>query len=138
TSSVTTQIGPSTCGQQPPALVAPVNGTTVSSPVTFSWTAVQGAASYKVFASVGGASTQEIGNTTSTSISLPVGAGTVVWSVQALGVRNCNQLVSANGTFNVCSNAAPVLSVVGTSSAGQSYTVQWTDIGASTYELEQS
>jgi uncharacterized repeat protein (TIGR01451 family) len=138
TSSVTTTIGPNGCNQQPPALVAPANGTTVSSPVTFSWTAVQGATSYKVFASVGGASTQEIGNTTSTSISLPVAAGTVVWSVQALGVSNCNQLVSANGTFNVCSNAAPVLSVVGTSSAGQSYTVQWTDIGASTYELEES
>ena len=135
TSSVTTQIG--TCGQQPPSLAAPPNGSTVSSPVTFSWTAVPGASSYKLFAAVDGASTQEIGNTSGTSLTLPINGSTVVWSVQALGVANCNQLQSVNGTFNVC-GATPVLSVVGTSSAGQSYTVQWTDTGATTYELQES
>ena len=139
-SSVTTTIGTVTCNTQPPSLTAPANGSTVSSPVTFSWTAVAGATSYKVFASVGGASTQEIGSTSNTSITLPISGGTVVWSVQALGVDNCNQLVSANGTFNVCSaGTAPLLSVVGTSSAGQSYTVQWTDIaGVTTYELQEA
>ena len=137
-SNVITQIG-TTCGapDQPPILVSPANGATVTSPVTFSWTAVPGATSYKVFASVGGASTQEIGNTTGTSITLPIGGGSVTWSVQALGIANCTQLVSANGTFNVC-GATPTLSVVGTSSSGQSYTVQWTDTGASSYELQES
>jgi uncharacterized repeat protein (TIGR01451 family) len=138
-SNVTTQIGTNVCSQPPPTLIAPANGSTVSSPVTFSWTAVPGASSYKVFASVGGASTQEIGNTSATSLTVPVGGGTVTWSVQALGIPNCNQLQSANGTFNVCiAGIAPVLSVVGTSSAGQSYTVQWSDVGVSNYELEES
>jgi uncharacterized repeat protein (TIGR01451 family) len=136
-SNVTTQIGTIACGAQPPTLISPANGATVTSPVTFSWTAVPGATSYKVFASVGGASTQEIGNTTGTSITLPIGGGSVTWSVQALGIANCTQLVSANGTFNVC-GATPTLSVVGTSSSAQSYTVQWTDTGASSYELQES
>jgi uncharacterized repeat protein (TIGR01451 family) len=136
-SNVTTQIGTIACGAQPPTLTSPVNGATVTSPVTFAWTAVPGATSYKVFASAGGASTQEIGNTSGTSITLPVGGGSVTWSVQALGIANCTQLVSANGTFNVC-GATPVLSVVGTSSSSQSYTVQWTDTGAVTYELQES
>jgi len=139
TSSVTTTIGSAGCNAQPPTLTAPSNGSTVTSPVTFSWTAVAGATSYKVFASIGGASTQEIGATSNTSITLPISGGTVVWSVQALGVDNCNQLLSANGTFNVCSSGtAPLLSVVGTSSSGQSYTVQWSDIGVTTYELQEA
>jgi len=137
TSNVTTQIGTTACGSQPPTLTSPVNGATVTSPVTFSWTAVPGATSYKIFASAGGASTQEIGNTTGTSLTLPIGGGSVTWSVQALGIANCTQLVSANGTFNVC-GATPLLSVVGTSSSGQSYTVQWSDTGATTYELQES
>jgi uncharacterized repeat protein (TIGR01451 family) len=138
--SATTQIGTISCGQQPPTLIAPANGVTIGSPVTFSWTAVQGASNYKLFAAVGGASTQEIGNTTGTSLALPLSGGTVVWSVQALGVPNCGQLTSANGTFNVCDAlTAPVISVVGTSSSGQSYTVQWTAIpGVTNYELQEA
>jgi uncharacterized repeat protein (TIGR01451 family) len=138
-STVTTTIGSSSCAALPPTLTAPANGAIVTSPVTFSWTAVAGATSYKVFASIGGASTQEIGSTSTTSITLPVAGGNVSWFVQALGIANCNQLVSATRTFTVCSGGTPELSVVGTSSSGQSYTVQWTDIGGVTsYELQES
>jgi uncharacterized repeat protein (TIGR01451 family) len=139
-SAVTTTIGTGTCGSQPSTLIAPANGATITSPVTFSWSAVSGATSYKVFASIGGASTQEIGSTSSTSITLPIAGGSVTWFVQALGIANCNQLVSATRTFTVCSGGiAPELSVVGTSSSGQSYTVQWTDVGGvATYELQES
>jgi uncharacterized repeat protein (TIGR01451 family) len=139
-SSAITTIGTSSCGAQPPTLIAPANGATITSPVTFSWSAIAGATSYKVFASIGGASTQEIGSTSNTSITLPVAAGNVSWFVQALGIDNCSQLVSATRTFTVCSaGVAPLLSVVGTSSSGQSYTVQWTDVaGVSTYELQES
>jgi uncharacterized repeat protein (TIGR01451 family) len=139
-SSVTTTIGTISCGAQPPTLTAPANGATITSPVTFSWSAVAGATSYKVFASIGGASTQEIGSTGNTTITLPVAAGNVSWFVQALGINNCSQLVSATRTFTVCSaGVAPLLSVVGTSSSGQSYTVQWTDVaGVATYELQES
>ncbi len=136
-SNVTTQIGVNACGSQPPTLVSPANGATATSPVTFSWSAVSGASSYKLFAAVGGASTQEIGSTSGTTLTLPVGGGSVVWFVQALGIANCTQLVSANGTFNVC-GSTPVISVVGTSSAGQSYTVQWSDSGVASYELQES
>ncbi|MEA2414523.1 MAG: hypothetical protein QOI58_1180 [Thermoanaerobaculia bacterium] len=138
-STATTTIGSSACGAQPPTLTAPVNGATITSPVTFSWTAVAGATNYKVFASIGGASTQEIGSTSTTSITLPVAGGNVSWFVQAFGIANCNQLVSATRTFTICSSGTPQLSVVGTSSSGQSYTVQWTDIGGvTTYELQES
>ncbi len=136
-SNVTTQIGVNACGSQPPTLLSPANGATVTSPVTFSWSAVSGASSYKLFATIGGASTQEIGSTSGTTLTLPVGSGSVVWFVQALGIANCTQLVSANGTFNVC-GSTPVISVVGTSSAGQSYTVQWSDSGVASYELQES
>ena len=137
--SATTTIGASTCGAQPPALIAPASGATVSSPVTFSWSAVAGATGYKVFASVGGASTQEIGSTSSTSITLPIAGGNVTWFVQALGIQNCSNLVSATRTFTACGDgSAPLLSVVGTSSSGQSYTVQWSDAGTSSYELQES
>jgi uncharacterized repeat protein (TIGR01451 family) len=138
-SSATTTIGAGTCGAQPPTLTAPANGAIITSPVTFSWTAVAGATSYKVFASIGGASTQEIASTSATSITLPIAVGTVSWFVQALGIANCSNLVSATRTFTVCSGGTPDLSVVGTSSSGQSYTVQWTDIsGVTTYELQES
>lgn len=137
--SATTTIGASTCGAQPPTLIAPASSATVSSPVTFSWSAVAGATSYKVFASIGGASTQEIGSTGSTSITLPVAGGSVTWFVQALGIQNCSNLVSATRTFTACGDgSAPLLSVVGTSSSGQSYTVQWSDAGTSSYELQEA
>jgi uncharacterized repeat protein (TIGR01451 family) len=137
--SVTTQVIASPCGQQPPSLTVPANGATVGSPVTFSWTAVSGATSYKVFASIGGASTQEIGSTSSTSLTLAIPSGAVTWSVQAIGVPNCGQLTSANGTFNVCSLDAPVVAVVGTNTSGQTYTVQWTALpGITNYELEEA
>jgi uncharacterized repeat protein (TIGR01451 family) len=137
--SVTTQVIASPCGQQPPTLTAPANGATVGSPVTFSWTAVSGATSYKVFASIGGASTQEIGSTSSTSLTVVVASGAVTWSVQAIGVPNCGQLNSANGTFNVCSLDAPVVAVVGTNTSGQTYTVQWTTLpGIINYELQEA
>jgi uncharacterized repeat protein (TIGR01451 family) len=139
-SAATTTIGAGSCGAQPPTLTAPTNGAIISSPVTFTWSVVPGATSYKVFASIGGASTQEIGSTSTTSITLPVAGGNVSWFVQAIGIQNCSNLVSATRTFTVCAaGLAPQLAVVGTSSSGQSYTVQWTDIGGvATYELQES
>ncbi len=138
-SSVTTTIGTNACGQQPPSLIAPANGATITSPVTFSWTAVQGATGYKVFASIDGASTQEIGSTSATSITLSVASGSVTWSVQALGVPNCTQLNSATRTFSVCSLDTPVIAVVGTNTSGQTYTVSWTALpGITSYELQEA
>jgi uncharacterized repeat protein (TIGR01451 family) len=138
-SSVTTAIGTNTCGQQPPSLVAPANGAMITSPVTFSWTAVQGATGYKLFASIDGASTQEIGSTSATSLTLSVASGNVTWSVQALGVPNCTQLNSTTRTFSVCSLDAPVIAVVGTNTSGQTYTVSWTALpGITSYELQEA
>src|SRR5207249_3360496 len=48
------------CPTAPPTLVAPTNGSTVSSPVTFTWTS-DGAVKYRVFASVGGTTPTEVG-----------------------------------------------------------------------------
>jgi conserved repeat domain/conserved repeat domain/conserved repeat domain len=138
-SATVTTVIDAPCGQQPPSLIAPANGSTIDSPVTFSWSAVPGATSYNLFASVGGASTQQIGTTSATTLTLPISNGTVSWSVQAVGVPNCGQLSSAIGTFNVCSTDVPVIAVVGTNTTGQSYTVQWTAItGITNYELQEA
>lgn len=140
TATTSTTVGAAPCSTQPPALVAPANGATVSSPVTFSWSAVAGATGYKLFASFGGAATQEIASTASTTFTTVVPNGSVSWSVQAIGVANCGALSSSTGTFNVCGLAdAPVLSVIATSTAGQSYTVQWSAVaGVTTYSLEEA
>ena len=137
--SATTQVIATPCGQQPPSLIAPANGAIAGSPVTFSWTAVTGATSYKLFASIGGASTLEIGTTSSTTLTLPVASGAVTWFVEALGVPNCGELTSANRALTVCSLDAPVIAVVGTNTSGQTYTVQWTPVaGITNYELQES
>jgi uncharacterized repeat protein (TIGR01451 family) len=124
----------------PPSLTAPANGATVSSPVTFTWTAVAGATSYTVFASVNGAATTQLGTTASTTLTTSVAGGTVVWYVVADAGSLCPPSQSQTSTFTVCTTAPPpVPSVVGTAASGQLFRLEWDAVdGASRYEADEA
>jgi uncharacterized repeat protein (TIGR01451 family) len=127
-----------TCPTTPPALVAPTNGSTVSSPVTFSWTAV-GAVKYRVFASVGGATPTEVGTTTGTSLTANIGDGAVTWYVVAEFPSPCLSIQSATGTFNTCTGVAPIPSLVSEVFTNQTYALAWKAItGAPRYEVDEA
>jgi uncharacterized repeat protein (TIGR01451 family) len=130
----------SQCLLQPPTLIAPANGSNIGSPVTFSWSSVSGAVSYTVFASVGGAASQNLGTTNTTTLSASLGDGAVAWFVVVNGPNNCSGGQSAVGNFTVCNTApAPSASVVGEIIATQGYSVQWDAVdGASKYELDEA
>lgn len=130
----------SQCPQQGPATVAPASGVTVSSPVTFQWTAVPTAADYHVFVSLNGGASIDVGTSTTTSLTgINVGDGSVSWYVVA-NIPGCGMTQSASSSFNACNGAlAPVVSVVSDAASGQSYIVSWDAVpGASKYEIDES
>jgi hypothetical protein len=136
TSSSTVQIvKPTTCPQAP-LLNAPLSGATAGSPITFSWSIVPGA-TYVVSISGGGTTQTVSTNTNSTTQSLPNGAYT--WSVQANGPNGC-QATSTSASFSVCNAPGiPVPSVVGVTTTGQTYNVEWTPTeGTTLYELQEA
>lgn len=125
-----------TCTTAAPTPISPVPGASVSSPITFSWTAVAGATNYKVFATSGSSETL-LGQTTTTSLiaSLPDSASS--WYVLAENVPGCGNLRSASVTFRVCNAPErPLASVIGESTSGQTYTVTWEPVpNANRYEV---
>ncbi|HKS22366.1 MAG TPA: hypothetical protein VJZ76_06185 [Thermoanaerobaculia bacterium] len=123
-----------------PSLTAPANGSTVSSPVTFTWTAVNGATNYTVFASVGGAATTQLGTSATTSLTANVPNGTVTWYVVADAGTLCPPAQSQTSTFTVCTTAPPpVPAVVGTAASGQLFRLEWDAVaGASRYEADEA
>jgi uncharacterized repeat protein (TIGR01451 family) len=128
------------CATPPATLIAPASGANVSNPVNFAWSAVSGAMSYDVFASVGGGMATKLGTTSSTSLTAIVPNGTVIWYVVANGVSGCGSLQSPSSSFNACSLAiAPAASVVGEATSNQSYSVAWPAIpGSSTYQVDEA
>ena len=135
-SSSTVQIvKPITCPQAP-VLTAPLIGATVGSPITFSWSSVPGA-TYIVSITSGGTTQTISTNTNSTTQSLPNGAYT--WSVQANGPIAC-QATSTSASFSVCNApGTPLPSVVGVTTTGQTYNVEWTPTeGTTLYELQEA
>ena len=127
-----------TCPTTPPTLVAPTNGSTVSSPVTFSWTAV-GASKYHVFASVGATTPTEVGSTTGTSLTANIGDGAVTWYVIAEFPSPCPNVQSATGTFNTCTGVAPIPSLVSEVFTNQTYALVWKAItGSPRYEVDEA
>jgi len=128
-------VQPATCPQAP-TLNAPISGAAVASPITFSWSSVPGA-TYVVSITSGGTTQTISTNTNSTTQSLPNGPYT--WSVQANGPGGC-QSTSTTASFSVCNpTGVPVPSVVGVTTTGQTYTVEWTPTeGTTLYELQES
>lgn len=125
---------------QPPANVSPANGSTLSSPITFQWTAVPGATDYHLFASINGGASTDIGSSTTTSlIDVTLANGSVNWYVVA-NVPGCGSVQSAAGSFTVCNSVGvPLISVVADAASGQNYSVTWEAVaGATKYEIDES
>lgn len=136
--SASTDIGTSGCSLSPATGLQPTSGL-VQSPITFSWNAVANATSYKVFASVGGAATTELGTTTDTSFTTTLTNGTIAWYVEAYADQ-CTSSRSATISFNVCNTPdAPLPSVVALVTGGHTYAVEWKSVtGAGTYEIQEA
>jgi len=126
-----------------PAIVSPANGASVTSPVTLQWTAVSGASSYRVFATVG-TSTEHatIGTTTNTQLTVTLPQGAITWIVEAL-FTNCPSTFSPTSTFTVttpttCNGVAPALQspANGAKNVTSPVTFQWNAApGATKYKL---
>jgi fibronectin-binding autotransporter adhesin len=98
--SATTQITGATCATVPPSLTAPAdNATSLTSPLTFTWSAVAGA-TYEVWLENAG-TTALLGSTSATSLTASVPSGPSTWYVVARLGAACDALVSARRTFNV-------------------------------------
>src|SRR5205823_6142495 len=141
-----TAIDNSGCPANPgtPTLIAPASSASVPSPVTFQWSAVAGASSYRVLAALGTSATtrQLLGTSTTTSLTVSVPQGAVNWLVEAR-FDNCPSTFSAASTFTVttattCNNAAPTLvsPANGATNVTSPVEFQWTEVpGATKYTL---
>jgi uncharacterized repeat protein (TIGR01451 family) len=128
------------CNNPPPLPIAPGNGAVVASPVAFSWSPSSGASSYVVAITGGGITPLNL-TTSGTTISVSLPNGSFLWSVTAVfSNNNCPAATSQAVAFTICTPpAAPLASVVGESTSGQTYAVQWPEIsGAAGYELQES
>lgn len=98
-----------TCPSNPgkATLLSPAaNAATLASPVTFSWTAVSGAAGYRLAGAVNGTEAETLALTTSTqaTVSLPTGNG--FWFVQAFFGDGCATTVSDRRIFTITQGSA--------------------------------
>jgi uncharacterized repeat protein (TIGR01451 family) len=137
TSEVRTRVVTANTCPAPAKLLAPAAGANVPSPVTFAWSAVAGATIYSV--DVSGPVSLSLSSTALTATA-PLSAGSYSWSVTAYGIPGCKPVTSAVSTFSVCNSpGAPVASVIGQSTTGQTYAVSWDEVsGATSYELQES
>ncbi|HEY2325816.1 MAG TPA: hypothetical protein VGJ82_23370, partial [Thermoanaerobaculia bacterium] len=120
-------------------LIAPAANATVTSPVAFSWGTVAGATSYVLNITGGGNPPQSV-TTNNTSTTVNLANGTYSWSVTAVGPIGCLPSNSNAQAFTVCNTlGAPTPSIVGESTTGQTYTVQWTSVAEAVgYDVEES
>ncbi len=121
-----------------PVLTAPANGSTVGSPVIFTWNGSPNVASYIVSISSNG--TTQTFPTTAATLTQTLADGSYTWSVQAVANSGCPNTTSATFSFTVCNPpGVPVSSVVALSMTGQTYAVTWTPTdGTTQYELQES
>ena len=93
-------LGPGCSGIAPAILTPPNGATSVTSPVTFSWTAVPGATNYRAFASINGGDVQLLGRTNDVTLKKAVPPGTVAWFVEA-AFNGCAATHSTLARFTV-------------------------------------
>ena len=135
--SDTAELDTLTCPSAAPQLLSPENGSTVAGEVAFSWNAVPNATSYVL--TITGDGDPITVTTTDTSASVALPGGTYQWTVAADGGGSCAPVVSEAKSFTVCDTApAPLAGVIGETTTGQTFTVQWDDTGAPSYELQES
>ncbi|HVS33890.1 MAG TPA: IPT/TIG domain-containing protein [Thermoanaerobaculia bacterium] len=103
------------CSTSGPALNAPANNSTLTSPVTFSWSPVDGATSYEVYVAQGTSAPGLLGTTAGTSLSATVSSGPANWFVLARLAQSCspNTTQSETRSFTAtpatnCPTAGPV------------------------------
>ncbi|HEX8168968.1 MAG TPA: hypothetical protein VF824_00335 [Thermoanaerobaculia bacterium] len=99
------------CNTAAPSLISPPQGSTSTSPVTFVWTAVEGAERYRLFVSIDGAEPQLIGATDDTELTRVLPPGVVDWSVEAV-FESCPSTFATRARFTIprsqnCPTAAP-------------------------------
>jgi uncharacterized repeat protein (TIGR01451 family) len=126
------------CPASAPQAVTPALGSTVVSPVTFSWSPVPNTTGYTL--TINGPSAPTPITTAGTSALVILPTGSFTWTVRAAGFGMCPSLTSPTSSFNVCNPlTAPAASVIALSTTGQTYSVQWPGLdGASSYEVQES
>ncbi len=128
---------PPPCPAGKPVLATPAEGAASASPASLSWSGVANALTYTV--NITGATSATF-TTDQLSALQVLPNGSYTWTVAANFASPCASQTSAGGHFSVCSVPdAPVASVVGESTTGQTYAVSWTPSGDSgSYELQEA
>jgi hypothetical protein len=139
-----TVLAATTCPTTKPTLVSPANSATVTLPVTFDWSDVDGASGYNLYVVTSNSASASVlvGSSTKSELtvtSLP--SGTSAWFVQAL-FDNCSPTESAHNAITInasssCSTAAASLvSPANNSTISNPVTFDWSDVsGATGYRL---
>ncbi|MDP9359860.1 MAG: DUF11 domain-containing protein [Acidobacteriota bacterium] len=103
------------CTHAAPQLIAPSPNAVVNSPVTFSWTPVAQAVTYRVWVALDGGAAQDVGTTNgATSLTVALTGSSIKWHVDAI-FPGCDPTSSALSAFSIaapdpCANhAAPSL-----------------------------
>jgi hypothetical protein len=132
-----------TCPTGAPSLRSPDSGSqfAIGTAIAFSWTALAGATSYDLQASVAGANSFETvaENITATSFTKAVPQGNWNWRVRANFDGNCPPAYSTTRSFSVsqaCDNHAPELLEPNDHATTKSpVTFKWTSVSAKDYLL---
>lgn len=88
------------CPTGKPNIVSPAEGSQAASPVTFVWTAVEGATKYRVFASIDESEIKLLGSTDDTELTRTLPPGHVVWAVEAV-FDECPSTLSNRVAFTI-------------------------------------
>lgn len=92
----------------PPTLLNPPAGdTSVANPVTFQWSKVDGAAEYRLYASIDGAAANLLTTTTDTQRKVTMNGTSVSWTVEALFPDTCPGATSATSSFTLSDSSCP-------------------------------
>ena len=137
-----TSTPPPDCTRARPLLIAPVEGERLTSPVSFEWTPVPGAASYELY--VDGVLTATTTSPHAADLSVPLEERR--WQVRARLAEGCGAVDSAESRMVVIAPPpgcapleAPLLSAPAQISSGTAGRIQWSFVpGATAYEVQIS
>ena len=128
-----------------PIAIAPLDGSTATSPVDFDWTSPAGATHFELYVIRGNGAPALAGSTTESSLAnVNLAPGSVRWFVRASFAQNCSPLDSDEQRLEIvtppepCSPlGSPVIATPGEISSGVPFLLQWGEIaGATGYELQ--
>ncbi|MGZ7039364.1 MAG: hypothetical protein ACXVJO_14410, partial [Thermoanaerobaculia bacterium] len=131
---------PTDCKNPPATLVAPANGATATSPVTFTWNAVKGALKYNLFAAANSDRFELLGVTDGTSLERITPSGTISWYV-VTEFPGCPDQKSSTFQFKVteaktCGDGKIELKApLEGSTVVSPATLSWTSTGADFYRV---